>query len=221
MVDLPLSGSRRKMGTNKIKGGLIVFVRAPRLGEVKSRLALETSEQQALTIYLHLIEALFDQLQNFENVELRFTPDDAASDFKPMLRNQWTLHAQGSGDLGDRLARAAQDAFEAGRGPVVIIGSDCPEVTQEDIEKSWDLLQHHDVVLGPAADGGYWLIGLRRPDGRLFDDIPWGTGAVFYMTGQRIREAGMTTQFLRTLSDIDTLADWEGYLARKTAGPAS
>ena len=94
------------------------------------------------------------------------------------------------------------------------IGSDCPDVTVADVEAAWEALQSHDVVLGPARDGGYWLIGLKEPRPSLFDGIAWGTDAVFAQTFDRCRAAGLVVHQLRQLDDIDTEEDWRRFLER-------
>lgn len=193
---------------------LTVFLRAPRPGAVKTRLAATLGAAEACAAYRHLVETLLQQLVELENVELCFAPDDAGSEIKPWSRTTWRLTAQGTGDLGSRLDRAFRRAFDEGAKRVVIIGSDCPEVSASDIQAAWTALLPHDVVLGPATDGGYWLIGLRAPQSGLFEDIPWSTNAVLRKTLERCRAAGLTTRLLRELTDVDTEADWRRFLTK-------
>ena len=94
---------------------------------------------------------------------------------------------------------------------VVIIGSDCPEVTTGDIRAAWRELRTHDVVLGPATDGGYWLIGLRQTRPELFAGIAWSSETVLAETLRRAKSAGLHIQLLRILADVDTAEDWEAY----------
>jgi glycosyltransferase A (GT-A) superfamily protein (DUF2064 family) len=90
----------------------------------------------------------------------------------------------------------------------VIIGSDCPDVSVSDVLSAWARLNEHDLVLGPASDGGYWLIGLRRPQPVLFQNITWSTSTVQAETLARAQRAELRTSLLRKLSDIDTEQDW-------------
>ena len=196
---------------------LIVFLKAPRAGAVKTRLALTLGAAEACAAYRRLVETLLRQLAALENVELCFAPDDAGSEIKPWARTTWRLTAQGAGDLGSRLDRAFRRAFDEGDKPIVLIGSDCPEIVASDIQAAWTALLSHDVVLGPATDGGYWLIGLRAPKSDLFASIPWSTNAVLRETLERCRAAGLTTRMLRELTDVDTEADWRRFLARVRA----
>jgi hypothetical protein len=186
----------------------LLFLRAPRLGTVKTRLARDLGDEPALSAYRLLLDHLLQQLRAVPGIQLRVTPDDAGPEVEGWRHPGWTIAPQGPGDLGARLARAVQDHLDRGASSVVIIGSDCPGVQPSDLEEAHRQLRQHDVVLGPATDGGYWLIGVRRPAPILFEAMPWGTDAVYAETLRRAREAGLTVATLRTLSDIDTAEDW-------------
>jgi rSAM/selenodomain-associated transferase 1 len=156
---------------------LLVFLRAPREGQVKTRLAREIGPVAALEAYRALLQRTLDAAADFGPVELRFTPSDALPLVEPLLRPGWTAVAQGDGDLGERLDSAFRDAFRDGFQRVMVVGSDCPEIGPEDLGLADERLSETDVVLGPAIDGGYWLLGLRRPAPFLFRDMPWSTPA--------------------------------------------
>jgi glycosyltransferase A (GT-A) superfamily protein (DUF2064 family) len=96
-----------------------------------------------------------------------------------------------------------------------VIGSDCPAITAEDIRKAWQSLSSHDVVLGPAADGGYWLIGLAGLHPELFENISWSTPGVLRETLDRIRQSRLSVQLLHELRDVDTEKDWRGFVAAR------
>ena len=115
--------------------------------------------------------------------------------------------------MGQRLHSAFQRAFHGGAKRVAIIGSDCPAVRVEDIREAWGVLQTHDVVLGPATDGGYWLIGLRQLQPNLFRGVHWSTENVFAETIQRVQHAGLSVHLLRELADVDTDREWRAFLA--------
>jgi rSAM/selenodomain-associated transferase 1 len=201
---------------------LIVFLRAPRLGTVKTRLAAGIGAEGALAIYRELVNAVLEVLRDFENVELRFTPDDAAAEIGEWRRPVWTIAAQGKGDLGERMDRAFREHSTVGMERVVIIGTDCPEISPAEIREAFENLRGFDVVLGPARDGGYWLIGLKAPYEPLFRNIPWSTGEVLRITLQRAAELGLTTALLTEKSDIDTAEDWFAFeRARKAVNSAS
>ncbi len=193
---------------------LIIFVKAPRPGEVKTRLAIDLGPEEACSAYRRLAEALFLNLAGLRDVELQFSPEDARAEIEPWRRPSWRLRAQASGDLGQRLHAAFENAFRCGSRCVVIIGSDCPDVTSTDVDDAWAALRTDDLVLGPAADGGYWLVGLREPKPLLFKGIAWSTSSVCDETVRRARRAGLKLKLLRPLSDIDTAVDWRKFLAK-------
>lgn len=186
---------------------LIIFVKAPRPGEVKTRIAESIGAQAACDAYLALVEVLIGNLRTLSNVQVRYTPDDALLEIPQWIQPTWTTAPQGAGDLGRRLSSAFDDAFSSGAERVVIIGSDCPDIAQTDIESAWAALENHDVVLGPAEDGGYWLIGLRAPQPALFNEIAWSSDTVFQTTVARAATNDLSVHVLRKLSDIDTIED--------------
>ena len=198
---------------------LIIFVKAPRPGHVKTRIAELIGPQPACDAYVALVGILVGNLRTLANVQVRYTPDDAFLEIPRWVQPTWTTAPQGQGNLGERLTRAFGDAFKAGSERVVIIGSDAPDVSRADIEEAWASLDKHDVVLGPAEDGGYWLIGLRAEQSALFEDILWSSNAVFAQTMERAKTANLKIQSLRMLPDIDTLEDLRRFQARAGSAP--
>jgi rSAM/selenodomain-associated transferase 1 len=203
------------------KERLIVFVKAPRPGLAKTRIAKTAGSQRAVAIHRELVDAVLGGIGSLPAVELRFMPDDAEPEIRPWVQDGWTSRPQGSGDLGARLARAFAEAFAAGAECVAIIGSDCPEVRTSDVRSAWAELRTHDLVVGPAIDGGYWLIGLRSPQPALFEEITWSSEQVLGQTLQRARALGLRIQLLRILGDIDTEADWNAYVRQRKESASS
>lgn len=192
---------------------LIVFVKAPRLGTVKTRLAKTMGAPAALAAYRRLVKTVLENLSRLDGVELRYTPDDAASEIQAWVQPGWHARPQGGGDLGVRMQRAFGDHFSNGANQVVIIGSDCPEATAGDIREAWRKLKTSDLAVGPATDGGYWLIGLRQPQPQLFEGIAWGGESVLAETLQRAKAAQLRMEILRILTDVDTERDWQEFVA--------
>ena len=195
---------------------LSIFVRAPQLGRFKTRLAATLGAEAALHIYQRLLKVLFSRLASLEpaSIEIRHTPDNAKAILNPWIRPGWTLRPQGDGALGDRLARCMNDALNEGIERLVIIGSDCPDITASDIHSAWQSLEQADLVLGPAEDGGYWAIGLRKRLPEVFEGIEWSTASVLEQTLRQARIAGRQVAHLRPLSDVDTEKDWRAWLDR-------
>lgn len=196
---------------------MIIFVKAPRPGSVKTRIAKTTGPDRACTIYRELVGVVLERCSSIQNVELWYSPADALDEIKPWLRESWKGQEQGTGDLGLRLERAFASAFASGAERVVIIGSDCPEIRSGDVRQAWKELKSHDVVIGPAVDGGYWLIGLKVTHAELFREIPWSSDQVLAQTLARARSLGLRIQLLRILSDVDTEEDWNAYVRERPA----
>ncbi len=125
---------------------------------------------------------------------------------------EFCYQPQSEGDLGQRMLSAFVASLSQGRRRVVLIGSDCPEITAPILSSAFALLTDHDLVLGPARDGGYYLIGLTAPYPELFQDMPWGTAAVLTKTQTKAARLGLKTALLEPLTDIDRPEDlpvWE------------
>lgn len=190
---------------------LIVFARAPRPGAVKTRLAREIGAEEACAAYQVLLRALSASLASLENVTVQFAPEDGRGEVEPFFPSTWRFAPQSSGDLGARMQAAFASAFARGCTRVVLIGSDCPYLTPADIQAAWSALDSHDIVFGPAEDGGYWLIGARIGISGVFEEVSWGTNQVLEQSIARCRARGLSVGMLRCLPDIDTLTDWERY----------
>jgi len=193
---------------------LIIFVKAPRAGHVKTRIAEAIGPQPACDAYLTLVAILIGNLRTLPNVQVRYSPDDAYLEIPQWVQPTWTTAPQGDGDLGERLKAGFRAGFASGAERVVIIGSDSPDVTREDIESAWEALSNRDAVIGPAEDGGYWLIGLRSEQPSLFENIPWSSSKVFEATIARTRAAKLSIHTLRQLPDIDTIEDLRKFQSR-------
>ena len=198
-------------------GRLLVFLKAPRPGTVKTRLAATLGSTAATAAYRTLVETLFTQINEWSGVELRYTPDSAADEIHRWQRPSWVLAPQGDGDLGQRMVRAFAEHFAAGAQKILIIGADCPDVTPTDLLSAWVALDRDDLVIGPANDGGYWLVGLRAPCPELFHGIAWSTDQVLAETLTKARAAGLAVARLRTLTDVDTEVEWRSWQARNPA----
>jgi hypothetical protein len=138
------------------------------------------------------------------STEIWFTDEpDAQTQMQNWLGTHWTYHPQPPGDLGDRLTTATQTAFATGAENVIIIGTDCPGLDTDRLLQAFQSLQTHELVLGDAIDGGYYLIGLQRFIPALFQDITWGTSQVRSQTLAIAQKLGLTTAHLPPLSDVD------------------
>ena len=188
---------------------LLIFIRNPELGKVKTRLARDLGNEEALRIYNRLLEHTRKVAQSVPVERFLFYSNFVdqqdnwpVKDFRKAL--------QPSGDLGDRMQQAFEQAL-ASCDRAVIVGSDCPGLTQDILQTAFDQLDTHDFVIGPAMDGGYYLLGMKRLTPDLFQNMTWSTDQVFRETTDRMAARGGTYYQLPTLSDIDYAEDWEKY----------
>jgi rSAM/selenodomain-associated transferase 1 len=182
-----------------------VFLKAPRPGTVKTRLAADVGERQALRLYRVMAGRALDAVRRtgFE-ATVWYAPADAGAEMRQWLGEGWDLRSQASGDLGARLA-AAEQAVTRGRGWLAI-GADCPRLDAELLRVAAAVVARGEIALGPTEDGGYYLVGGTTPLPPIFDAIPWSTGGVVEATRARLRAAGATWRELPLLRDVDTAA---------------
>lgn len=187
---------------------LLVFAKAPRPGKVKTRLARTIGDAAAADVYRRMGRLVVDRLADARAaVTVCYDPPGSGGEVRAWLGDTPARYtAQPPGDLGQRMARMFERAFEAA-DRVIVIGTDAPAVNAETVNRALDALDSADVVLGPATDGGYYLMGLRAPCPALFEGIAWSTDTVLRDTAARAREAGLRLTWLELESDIDTADD--------------
>lgn len=188
---------------------LIVFAKAPVAGQAKTRLipALGAAGAAALAERL-LARALgAAAATGFDTLELCATPDGSHALLQRLARQHGAVMAdQGDGDLGARMHRALARALHT-HGRALLMGSDVPALDAPRLRQAVAALDAHDAVFVPALDGGYALVGLRRPEPRLFEGMTWSTPQVMANTRERATAAGLRWAELPALADIDTPAD--------------
>jgi rSAM/selenodomain-associated transferase 1 len=189
---------------------VILLTKAPRPGEVKTRLMPLLGAEGAAALQARFIKHALATIRRagFKNIELHGDP--ASDPFLQFCADHYraTLLEQCPGDLGARMHHAFARAADG--SSVVLIGSDCPALTSRHLrEAARALASGSDAVLVPVEDGGYALIGLARADQRLFEGVAWGTSSVLEQTRERLRELGRRWTELETLWDVDTVADYE------------
>ncbi len=193
---------------------LLVFTRVPQLGNVKQRLAADIGDEAALAFHRAATAHAIAVGVESPVVERRLCIDgDFVGDPFNADAAGYTLHRQIGMDLGEKMFRAFDDAFLVGADAVVIIGTDVPDVSVRTVTDAFEVLETHDAVVGPAADGGYYLLGLRAPHATLFSGIAWGTTTVLGATRHALEKAGLLWWELDTLADIDTAADLRAWRA--------
>ncbi len=202
---------------------VILFVKLPERGRVKSRLALHAGEDTALRLYENMVLDVIDMLKRGRfPFRICYTPPDARDQMTGWLGQEYDYLPQTGDDLGDRMEEAFAGVFSGDVEEALLIGSDIPGLTTEVIEEAFTSLLTNDAVIGPADDGGYYLIGFRKNTftSRIFHDMVWSTSTVFRETLDRLQEASVTLHVLPEMTDIDTLEDLRTLLSQ-VKGPQS
>lgn len=188
-----------------MKQGIIIFQKNAVLGKVKTRLAASLGDEMALSIYKKLLKRTHQHLESLPMDRLVYFSDYLENE--PKDSNQ-QYFVQPAGNLGQRMIKAFQEQFNQGYDQLLIIGTDCPDITSELVEKAFSALKKNDFVIGPAEDGGYYLLGMNKFSPELFVDIPWSSAAVCEMTKKAILKLNKTYETLPVLSDVDNEEDW-------------
>lgn len=181
---------------------LIIFTKTPKLGNGKSRLAETIGEENAFVIFNELVKHT-ERITTKINCDkwvcyAENTPDNSFFD-----ESIYQKHLQEGTDLGERMRNVFVKATDQGYQQVILIGSDCYELSQSEIEKGFKILNHSDFVFGPAKDGGYYLIGTRTTFTKVFDNKTWSTSTVLYEALRDVEGADLSHGELATLSDVD------------------
>jgi hypothetical protein len=184
---------------------LIIFVKNPIPGRVKTRLAKDIGNTKAVQVYKKLLECTLDAIRPLTVDKSVWYGDSVNEDD---LWNGFIKHQQPEGDLGHRMAVAFEQSFEHS-AKVCIIGSDCPDLSTGILEEAFASLDHHDFVIGPAKDGGYYLLGMRSFNPAVFESVEWSTSQVLQETLAHIKALKRTYHVLKELRDIDDLRDIE------------
>lgn len=185
---------------------LLIFVKKPEAGKVKTRLAATVGKQKALEIYQRLLQHTHDITQPLQcNKAVYYAPEIQRGDLWEEAKFQKAQ--QTAGDLGEKMLQAFKAGFANNHQRICIIGSDCYQLTTAIIERAFDLLNHHDVVLGPSKDGGYYLLGMTQLHEMLFHEKQWSTSSVCNSTISDIKKANLSYALLPELIDVDQEED--------------
>jgi uncharacterized protein len=190
---------------------LIVFTRYPIPGKVKTRLIPALGATGAADLHRQMTELTIDRLSILQQQRqiagsIYFDGGDVSA-MQNWLGADLDYRLQGDGDLGARMALAIDESFHTGCDRVVVIGTDCPQLTPEILTMAFDRLTDFDLVLGPAADGGYYLIGMNYLYPTLFVNIDWGTSNVFGQTIEIVEKLNLSVAYLPILNDVDLPED--------------
>lgn len=187
---------------------LVIFVRNPISGQVKTRLAKDIGDERALEIYIQLLQHTLEITRGLSFRKFIYYADEV-SDYDLWSVPGYTKRKQNGNDLGERMHNSFKELFDQGFNRIIIIGSDCLQLQTENLEEAVFLLESNTAVLGPSSDGGYYLLGLTKFYPDVFIDKPWSTDKVFSKTINDFINQGISYALLEELSDIDDVTDLE------------
>ncbi len=190
-----------------MRDAVLIFQKNARLGKVKTRLAAGIGDHAALKVYELLVSYTHRVLSQVDAQKVLFYSDYFEMDLSIYPKN-YRFELQSGSGLGEKMSNAFQKLFNEGFDRLLIIGTDCAELTPELINEAFDKLEENEVVIGPAEDGGYYLLGMRRFIPGVFRGIPWSTDQVAALTKDYLSLNGYSYSQLSTLSDVDVIEDW-------------
>jgi rSAM/selenodomain-associated transferase 1 len=200
---------KKRLDLKKKNNALIIFVKNLEKGKVKTRIAEEAGDDYALKVYLELQAHTRSEASKLS--VSRYLYYSSRIDLHDLWDNEEYIKDLQEGDtLGDRMHNAFTSVLY-NHDKAIIIGSDCIQLDHQLLERAFHMLDVYDTVIGPAIDGGYYLLGLKKSMIQLFQNIAWSTDAVFNTTLARIISSGENVHILPELNDIDYLEDWKKY----------
>ena len=184
---------------------LILFLKYPEPGKVKTRLGAELGFELAAKLYELFIKQTFELAQNCSarQIFVAYEPLDRKDEFAEFVPKKFAIFPQEGKNLGERMLNAFQDAFARGYKNVAILGSDSPTLPLENIDDAFEKLSKSDLVLGPAEDGGYYLIGLNKAHCGLFENIEWSSDSVLQLTIESAKKLQLSYELLPSWYDVD------------------
>ncbi len=193
------------------KKHLIIFTRYPQPGKTKTRLIPALGVEGAANLQRQMTEYTLSKVKKFQksagiSFEIRFAGGDLQL-MQNWLGTELNYQLQGEGDLGKRMKNSFLSAFDKGAQEVIAIGIDCPGVNAQLLAEAFEKIRNCDLLLGPAVDGGYYLIGLNRAIEELFINIDWGTAKVLQQTMDIAQQLNLSVAYLQALADIDRPED--------------
>jgi len=216
-----LSHAYNKKLNQKRRTSLIVFLRYPQIGKVKTRLAETTTKEFALHFYKKCADKIMNEIKRIARINkyVFYSEKEEFGKVKKWLGGKFYYAHQKGDDLGGRMKDAFQQIFSHGAEKVVIVGTDIPDLNRTIIEQAISELDKNDVVIGPSKDGGYYLLGMKKMYNDLFDDIKFSSHSVLSETIFKIEKLGLRYSLLPQLQDIDTEEELVHWLQNGSGSP--
>lgn len=194
--------------------GIIILAKAPLKEHSKTRLIGHLTDEERLNLYESLLKGTVKKLSGIEGVDtlICYWPFDSRDYF---MQFGLEIFPQSDGDIGKRMFNALKKVFDMSYKKAVIVGVDIPDISSEIALNAFEMLDKKDIVFGPAFDGGYYMVGMKKPLREIFEDIEWSTKATLKQSIEKASEQGYSLDFTETLLDIDTPDDLKTYLSGK------
>ncbi|BCS98890.1 hypothetical protein DSLASN_45220 [Desulfoluna limicola] len=200
---------------------LILFVKVPEYGRVKTRLATAVGQEMALALYKHFVETTLARLAPFTPLRIEYTPEKKEGFLGPWLTGPHEVQSQKGEDLGKRMSHALTRAFEDGHRKAVIVGGDAPDLPVRLVHEAFEALESSDTVFVPVSDGGYCLVGARKGAlfAPMFEGMRWSHSHVMEETVKRAKAHKISVRLLSGWHDIDTPEDFLAFVKRNEHTP--
>ena len=199
---------------------ILIFLKAPIKGYIKTRLSQSLGENRVLELYRCFVRDVLKKAGSQGDVTLFYYPSDKRRETAAMTGEEFELVVQDGADLGDKMACAFEYEFNKGTTAAILIGTDVPDVPESMLREASEALGEHQAVIGPVGDGGYFLIGFTRAGftRKVFEGIHWSTPTVFEKTVEILRQNRISYHVLPLWYDVDTGEDYEALVSRLRSG---
>jgi rSAM/selenodomain-associated transferase 1 len=196
------------------KDAIIILAKAPLPKHVKTRLMGHITDEERLSLYASLLKGTVKKLSGIAGVDtlICYWPMDAKDYF---MQFDLEMFPQSDGDIGKRMFHALKKVFDMSYKKAVIVGVDIPDLSSETALKALEMLDAKDIVFGPSVDGGYYMVGMKKPFREIFEGIEWSTKSTLKQSVKKASKQGCSLHFTETLLDIDTPDDLKTYLSGK------
>lgn len=197
------------LNTSLQKNALIIFAREPKDGKVKTRLARDLPVKTVTSLYKAFVKDVLSMClrARCDQRFIFYAGSNRSINFLKRFTSRFTLKRQSGTSLGIRMMKALSFCHAQDFDKALIVGTDCLEISPKDIEKAFKLLDRVDVVLGPSRDGGYYLIGMKKPIGSIFEGVQWSSEKVLIQTLQKIQKVQKSYALLSKKEDVDTIKE--------------
>jgi len=199
-----------RMQLAHMNNNILLFVKYPEKGEVKTRLAKATGDSKAVSLYKCFVDEIIKTLRKVKAVIwICYYPEKSADNMVDWLGDAFYYSQQKGRDLGERLQHCFEMSFEKGFEKTIVLASDIPEISENIIDEAFKCLEYKDAVIGPSYDGGYYLAGFKKKsyDPRIFENISWSTNLVYEETLGKIESCKLSYSVLEKINDMDTIDD--------------